>query len=86
LTIFNQWLGEFAKLIEFDGEPESVGEKDFDPQGQYHNVVTAVKKAGDGKVEVLQVPHGGTRSEFYVVSLDKEHGRIVGLKALAIQS
>ena len=74
------------QLIGHDADVEAIGEKDFDPRGQYKNVVEAVKKAGNGKVQVFRVSHGETRSEYYVVSIDKEEGRVVGLKALAVES
>lgn len=64
----------------------SVGEKEFDPQGQYKKVVDAVKKAGDGKAKVFRVEHGSTRAEYYVISVDEKEGRVVGLKALSVES
>ena len=63
-----------------------VSEKEFDPQGQYKKVIDAVKKAGSGKVSVFKVEHGSTRSEYYVVSVDSKEGKVVGLKALAVES
>ena len=45
-----------------------------------------MKKAGDGKVKVFRVEHGSTRSEYYVVSVDEKEGRVVGLKALSVES
>lgn len=45
-----------------------------------------MKKAGNGKVEIFRVDVSGTRKEYYVVSVDKEEGRVVGLKALAVES
>jgi hypothetical protein len=64
----------------------SISEKEFDPQGQYKKVIDAVKKAGDGKVRVFRVEHGSTRVEYYVVSVDEKEGRVVGLKALSVES
>jgi hypothetical protein len=64
----------------------SISEKEFDPQGQYKKVVDAVKKAGDGTVKVFKVEHGATRVEYYVVSIDEKEGRVVGLKALSVES
>ncbi|KAF2648551.1 hypothetical protein K491DRAFT_612572 [Lophiostoma macrostomum CBS 122681] len=79
-------IDELKKLLGHDGEVESVSEKEFDPRGQYTKVVDAVKKAGDGKVSIFSVDVSGTRKEYYVVSVDKEEGRVVGLKALAVES
>jgi hypothetical protein len=77
---------DLKKLIGHDADVASVSEKDFDPRGQYKNVIDAVKKAGSGKVSVFKVEHGGTRSEYYVVSVDGKEGKVVGLKALAVES
>jgi hypothetical protein len=59
---------------------------DFDPKGDYKDVVDTVKKAGSKSVKVFRIDHGSTRAEYYVVSLDKKAGRIVGLKAKAVES
>ncbi|KAH7122245.1 hypothetical protein B0J11DRAFT_531013 [Dendryphion nanum] len=75
--------GELKKLLGHDSNVESVSEKQF---GQYKKVVDAVKKAGNGKVGFFKVEHGGTRAEYYVVSVDETEGRLVGLKALAVES
>jgi arginine/ornithine N-succinyltransferase beta subunit len=45
-----------------------------------------VKKAGNGEVKVFRVELEGARAEYYVVSVDKEEGRVVGLKALSVES
>lgn len=60
--------------------------KEFDPQGQYKTVVEAVKKVGEGEVKVFRVGHGKTRAEYYVVAVDGKGGRVVGLKAKAVES
>ncbi|KAI9708593.1 MAG: hypothetical protein M1820_003811 [Bogoriella megaspora] len=88
-----QWEGkslpsekDLADLIGHKAEVSEVGTKDFDPRGQYKNVLDAVGKAGDGDVKVFRVEHGSTRAEYYVVSLDGKGGRVVGLKAKAVES
>jgi hypothetical protein len=48
--------------------------------------VDAVKQAGNGTVKVFRVELEGTRAEYYVVGVDDKQGRIVGLKALAVES
>lgn len=45
-----------------------------------------MKAAGDGTVKVFRVELSGTRAEYYVVGVDKAEGRIVGLKALSVES
>ncbi|KAL9134528.1 MAG: hypothetical protein Q9175_004294 [Cornicularia normoerica] len=60
--------------------------KEFDPQGEYKKVMEAVEQSGDGKTRVYRVEFGRTRVEYYVVGFDKEGGRVVGLKAKAVES
>ncbi|KAL9579833.1 MAG: hypothetical protein Q9212_004867 [Teloschistes hypoglaucus] len=77
---------EFAELIGHDSDVSTISTKEFDPQGQYQDVLQAVEEAGDGKSRVFRAIHGKTRIEYYVVGLDKEHERVVGVKALAVES
>ncbi|KAF2190843.1 hypothetical protein K469DRAFT_721765 [Zopfia rhizophila CBS 207.26] len=77
---------ELKKLLGHDEKVTSVSEKEFDRKGQYKSVVEAVNKAGSGKVQVFRVEYGSTRAEYYVVSVDSKDGRLVGLKALAVES
>ncbi|KAF2005300.1 hypothetical protein P154DRAFT_542924 [Amniculicola lignicola CBS 123094] len=74
------------KLLNHSDDVTSLSEKEFDPQGQYAKVLEAVKKAGNGKVGIFKVEGEGTRSEVYVVSVDEEGGKVVGLKALVVES
>lgn len=55
-------------------------------ESQYKGVIDAVKLATNGTVKVFRVELEGTRAEYYVVGVDEKGGRIVGLKALAIES
>lgn len=77
---------EFGKLIEHDSEVSTLTAKEFDPQGEYKKVMEAVEQSGDGKTRIYRVKHGKTRLEYYVVGFDKEGGRVVGLKAKAVES
>ena len=78
---------QLAELIGHNaGEVEEVERKNFDPRGQYKDVVGKVEEAGNGDVKVFRVGHGKTRAEYYVVSLDKKGDRVVGLKAQAVES
>lgn len=74
---------DLKNLLNHDSTVESVDEKQF---SQYSKVLDAVKSAGNGKVAIFRVEHGSTRAEYYVVSVDEEEGRVVGLKALAVES
>ncbi|KAM0796143.1 hypothetical protein BDR22DRAFT_868186 [Usnea florida] len=77
---------EFGKLIEHKSEVSTLTTKEFDPQGEYKKVMEAVERSGDGKTRIYRVEHDRTRVEYYVVSFDKEGGKIVGLKAQAVES
>lgn len=63
---------------------EEVKPKGF--ESQYKKVVEAVKKAGNGEVKVFKVQIDGTRAEYYVVGVDEKEGRVVGMKALSVES
>ena len=60
--------------------------KEFDRHGEYGEVMAAVEQAGDGKTRIYRLEHGGTRLEYYIVSFDEKGGRVVGLKAKAVES
>jgi len=60
-----------------------IGE--WDPQGQYKDVVDATREAAKGSdVRVYRIGREGSRVEYWVVGV--EGGRLVGVKALAIES
>ncbi|KAF2749240.1 hypothetical protein M011DRAFT_399407 [Sporormia fimetaria CBS 119925] len=79
-------FGEIKKLIQFEGQVEESSVKEFDPRGQYKSVVEKVEQAGSGEVKVFRVILGGTRVEWWVVSVDEEGKKVVGLKVLAVES
>jgi hypothetical protein len=74
----------FSSLIGKDAT--DLTQKDFDPRGQYEKVVDAVKKAGSSDLGFFRVALGGSRAEYFVVSVDKKAKRLVGLKAISIES
>ncbi|OAA71198.1 hypothetical protein ISF_01749 [Cordyceps fumosorosea ARSEF 2679] len=80
---------EFAKLIEHwdvAGADISIMDPvDWDAQGEYGAVIEAVRDASRGNdVRVYRVVRDKTRVEYWVVT--REGGRVVGVKALAIES
>ncbi|CAF9919624.1 MAG: hypothetical protein ALECFALPRED_001240 [Alectoria fallacina] len=77
---------EFGKLIEHKSEVSTLTTKEFDPQGEYKTIMEAVEQSGDGKTRIYRVEHDRTRVEYYVVGFDREGGRVVGLKAKAVES
>jgi hypothetical protein len=52
----------------------------------YKKVIDAVKKASSGALGYFSIELGGTRSEYFVVGVDKRGNRLVGLKAVVVQS
>jgi len=59
--------------------------KDFDPRGEYKDVIDEVKDvAEDGEVKAYRVARGKTRAEYFVVGLNS--GMIVGVRADAVES
>ncbi|KAL8762185.1 MAG: hypothetical protein Q9184_001782 [Pyrenodesmia sp. 2 TL-2023] len=77
---------EFAELIGHDSTVSMLDATEFDPRGQYKDVLQAVQKAGDCESRVYRVQHGKTRIEYYVIGLDKGNMRVIGLRAKAIES
>lgn len=63
----------------------------WDSKGQYKHVVDATRNACMGStVMVYRVALGGTRVEYWVVGVDgsskDKEGKLVGVKALAVES
>ncbi|KAL7817692.1 hypothetical protein V8C26DRAFT_397617 [Trichoderma gracile] len=82
---------EFAKLIHhWDAENAQIDimdPVDWDSEGQYANIIDAVREATKGNdVRVYRVARDLTRAEYFVISRDDEGGRIVGVKALGVES
>lgn len=62
---------------------------DWDSNGQYTDIIDAVRKAGKGNdVRVYRVARDGSRAEYFVVTRagDGKIARLVGVKALAVES
>lgn len=61
--------------------------KDFDPRGDYKEVIDAVSEASNGAdVGVWKVDVSSTRLEYWVVAGDKKEGVVVGFRAKAVES
>lgn len=62
---------------------------DWDRNGQYKEIIDAVREAGAGNdVRVYRIARDGTRAEYFVVTRqgDGKKARLVGVKALAVES
>ncbi|KAK3172957.1 hypothetical protein OEA41_006283 [Lepraria neglecta] len=77
---------EFGELIGHKGDISTISTKEFDPKGDYKEVLQAVEKAGDGKTRIYRLETGKSRVEYYVVGFDEKGGKVVGLKAKAVES
>lgn len=86
---------EFEKLVareSKDNAPataEELSVKDFDPRGEYDDLVKKVEELVEHrKVKVYRVGRGKTRAEYFVVGLagGKEGGRILGVCAEAVET
>ena len=77
---------EFGELIGYKGEVSTISMKEFDPNGDYKEVLRAVEKAGDGKTRIYRLETGKSRAEYFVVGFDGKGGKVVGLKAKAVES
>lgn len=80
----NARIGDLKKLLGGDKKVEEVKQKNF--ESQYKTVIDAVKKAGNGEVKIFRVELNSTRAEYYVVAVDEKDGKLVGLKALSVES
>lgn len=68
-----------------DAEVDIMDVGEWDTQGQYKDVVAATREASKGSdVRVYRIIREGSRIEYFVVGL--EGGKLVGVKALAIES
>ncbi|QSZ33295.1 hypothetical protein DSL72_002883 [Monilinia vaccinii-corymbosi] len=81
----------FARLIAHPDPAGAAGDiqildvGEWDPHGQYQDLVSAVREAGRGEdVRVYRVPGEGSRVEYWMVGV--EGGRLVGVKALGVES
>lgn len=84
-------VAEFAKAIKQETGVEEIGMEDFDPRGEYKDVVDAVRAAAgyrmDGEVRCFRI-EGGKRTQvfYYIVGLERERGRLVGFRAVSVES
>lgn len=84
---FRDVLGAKGQGGEMEIEVLSVGE--WDRQGSYGDVIGKVEQVGrgeggDGKVGVYRVGSGGTRVEYYVLTVGER--KLVGVVTRAVES
>lgn len=84
-------IESFAALIDHP-TPLSAGittmsVKDWNKTGEYTKVVDAIMQAAGGEeVKVYVVPRTEVKTEYWVVAVDKKENRLVGVKALGVES
>ena len=81
-------IDSFAELVGHTDSVESLSTKDFDPKGQYKDVISKVEKEVEGKVKVFRIETDRARVEYYIVGIQSANGKkkVVGVKARAVES
>ena len=67
-----------------EGEVREMGVGEFDPRGEYKDLVDKVREVGGAEVRVFRVEMGRARCEYWVVAVHE--GRLVGVKVKAVES
>jgi hypothetical protein len=84
--------GDFAKCAGNGVDAanvERLSVEEFDPRGEYKEVVEAVRAAGregKGDVGVYRLEVSSTRIVYFVVTLEGKGGKIVGVKVESVES
>lgn len=86
MLMFSFALDEFKELIGHSSDVSTLSLKEFDPRGEYEDILEAVDRAAGGNSMVYRVDQGKTRAEYYVIGFDEKGKRVVGLKAKAVES
>ena len=79
-------VDKFKKLAGCNAEAVAQSAAEFDPRNQYERILSLVKETGNGRAVIFKIQESNTRVIYYIVSLDETGGRLVGLKAMAIES
>ena len=85
-------LQDFKKVLSHvtrrksHSEEEELSVDDFDPRGEYKEIIRLVEQAGKGKkgVKVFRVPVSSTKVEYYILTVG-DRG-LVGVVAKAVES
>lgn len=80
---------EFAQVIKEGNRMEELGMEDFDPRSEYKDVVEAVREAAGGQSQVKCFRAEGGKSTqvfYYAVALESAAGRLVGVRAVSVES
>ena len=84
---------QFSSLISPDTDLsssiESLDPGSFDPQNQYAAALDAVRDASGDKsaeLKIFRVEITSTKIEYWILAFAKPEGRLVGLRAKAVES
>ena len=68
------------------GQVEELSVKDFDPRGEYKEIIRRVEQAGKGNpgVNIFRVEASSTRAEYYVLTVGERN--LIGVVAKAVES
>ena len=83
---------EFKKVLSHayhgkgDGKVEELSVDDFDPRGQYNQIIQRVEEAGKGNkgVKVFSVQASSTRVEYYILTVGERN--LIGVVTKAVES
>ncbi|TQB76383.1 hypothetical protein MPDQ_000206 [Monascus purpureus] len=70
----------------------TISSQSFDPRNHYAGILGAVREAisagepGSVEIKVYRVESSGARVEYWVLGLDGDNGRVVGVRAKAVES
>lgn len=78
--------GKFAQCLAHTskGAVEELSVDEFDPRGEYKEVIERVEQTGSGGVKVYRVEVSKTRADYYVLTLGQ--GILVGVTTEAVES
>jgi hypothetical protein len=81
-------VSEFKKVLgqKIGDEVEELSVDEFDPRGEYKQIVQRVKEAGEGKggLKVFRVQASKTKVEYYVLNVGE--GKLIGVVTKAVES
>ncbi|KAF1808543.1 hypothetical protein P152DRAFT_462413 [Eremomyces bilateralis CBS 781.70] len=88
-NLTNPILASFATLID-NPTTTALTRAEFDPTNQYAPVFDAVQQAAGSGAEIkifrAEMDAGGRRAEYFVVGWDGEGGKVVGLRAVGVET
>lgn len=65
----------------------TLSETSFDPRNQYSGVLKAVREASSSsELKIYRVEIDATRVEYWILALDADGGKIVGVRAKAVET